>query len=297
MHRRIIILLSFLLLVCASGLTAPRPVHAGPDVFISFRADLAPYGHWFQYGSYGWVWRPTHVHRGWRPYRDGHWIYTDVGWTWVADEPWGWAPYHYGRWFYEPAYGWAWVPGDEWAPAWVTWRHGDGFVGWAPLPPWARWSSGGGLDVEVYVQPAAYSFVEERYLVAPHIGSYIVPAERNVTIINQTRNVTNYQLANNRIVNRSLDVGEVERVVGHRITPRPIAAVHAAAPRPLRAARREEQRERTVEQQRTREDRAGARHARPERRAMRKQDAAPERHTGPARHEELLLLCGFGFFT
>src|SRR6185369_4273322 len=37
------------------------------------------------------------------------------------------------------AVGWCWVPGTEWAPSWVDWRYGEGFVGWAPLPPdhWA----------------------------------------------------------------------------------------------------------------------------------------------------------------
>jgi hypothetical protein len=31
--------------------------------------------------------------------------------------------------------GWVWVPGDEWAPAWVEWRVGGGLVGWVPLGP------------------------------------------------------------------------------------------------------------------------------------------------------------------
>ena len=31
--------------------------------------------------------------------------------------------------------GWVWVPGYTWAPAWVSWRYGDGYAGWAPLPP------------------------------------------------------------------------------------------------------------------------------------------------------------------
>ena len=30
---------------------------------------------------------------------------------------------------------WIWVPGIEWAPTWVTWRVGGGYIGWAPLPP------------------------------------------------------------------------------------------------------------------------------------------------------------------
>lgn len=31
--------------------------------------------------------------------------------------------------------GWIWVRGEEWAPAWVDWRRGSDYVGWAPLPP------------------------------------------------------------------------------------------------------------------------------------------------------------------
>src|SRR2546426_4578479 len=31
--------------------------------------------------------------------------------------------------------GWAWIPGEEWGPAFVQWRHGGDYVGWAPMPP------------------------------------------------------------------------------------------------------------------------------------------------------------------
>src|SRR5207253_11242825 len=44
--------------------------------------------------------------------------------------------FHYGRWALLPA-GWAWVPGTVWGPAWVDWFWGDGFIGWAPLAPFA----------------------------------------------------------------------------------------------------------------------------------------------------------------
>ena len=30
-----------------------------------------------------------------------------------------------------------WVPGTVWGPAWVDWYWGDGYVGWAPLSPFA----------------------------------------------------------------------------------------------------------------------------------------------------------------
>ena len=46
--------------------------------------------------------------------------------------------FHYGRWTLNPRYGWVWVPGYNWGPSWVCWRHSDGYLGWAPLPPEAR---------------------------------------------------------------------------------------------------------------------------------------------------------------
>ncbi len=100
-----------------------------------FVAPLASLGVWTEVGSYGRCWRPAHVAAGWRPYCDGHWVWTDCGWYWQTDEPWGWACYHYERWFCDPAGLWFWVPGIEWAPAWVCWREGGGYVGWEPLGP------------------------------------------------------------------------------------------------------------------------------------------------------------------
>src|SRR5258708_24450962 len=46
-----------------------------------------------------------------------------------------WACYHYGSWLYDPAYGWVWIPGTEWAPAWVVWREAPDYIGWAPCGP------------------------------------------------------------------------------------------------------------------------------------------------------------------
>jgi hypothetical protein len=68
--------------------------------------------------------------RSWRPYTNGRWVYTDAGWTWISEEPFGWATYHYGRWARLRNIGWIWVSGDEWAPAWVSWRKSNDYVGW-----------------------------------------------------------------------------------------------------------------------------------------------------------------------
>ncbi len=203
-------------------------------MYVSFHADLAPYGHWFEYGSYGWVWRPYHVHHGWRPYTVGHWVLTDAGWTWISYEPWGWAPYHYGRWFYDAGYGWVWVPGDVWAPAWVSWRYGDGYVGWAPLPPSVTWGGGGVFSADVSIEPTYYSFVPERAFLAPRIATAIVPVGRNAALLGATHTITHYETVNGRVVNHSLERTQVERAVGHHVTPRRVEALHAAAPRHLR---------------------------------------------------------------
>ncbi|HTG31713.1 MAG TPA: DUF6600 domain-containing protein [Thermoanaerobaculia bacterium] len=111
----------------------------GGSVDVGFFYDnLAPYGNWIQRPRHGWVWTPSSVSSNWRPYQNGHWVNSDQGWTWLTDEPYGWATYHYGRWYEDPEIGWAWVPGTEWGPAWVSWQEGNDYVGWAPLPPGAN---------------------------------------------------------------------------------------------------------------------------------------------------------------
>jgi hypothetical protein len=122
--------------VGVGGRVGPRG-HASVDLGF-FYDSLAPYGNWIERPSHGWVWTPRDVAASWRPYQAGHWVWSDQGWTWLSDEPYGWATYHYGRWYQDPEIGWAWVPGNDWAPAWVSWQEGNDYVGWAPLPPGAN---------------------------------------------------------------------------------------------------------------------------------------------------------------
>ena len=95
------------------------------DVFYN---DLAPYGSWYNDPTYGWVFAPPSP--SYVPYSNGHWAYTDYGYTWLSADPFGWATDHYGRWVW--ANRWVWRPDTTWGPAWVQWREGDGYVGWAP---------------------------------------------------------------------------------------------------------------------------------------------------------------------
>src|ERR1043166_2205540 len=103
------------------------------DVFFT---SLEPYGAWVPSTNYNYIWVPTQVSADWSPYSNGHWVYTDeYGWYFVSDHLFAPIVYHYGRWGYDPVIGWFWVPGTQWAGAWVTWRRSDAYVGWAPLPP------------------------------------------------------------------------------------------------------------------------------------------------------------------
>jgi hypothetical protein len=171
--------------------------------FQTFYNSLASEGTWIQTAQFGDVWQPNVSDPQWAPYTDGHWVYSDAGWTWASNEPWGWATYHYGRWVNLDGTGWCWVPGYTWAPAWVSWRYGDGYVGWAPLPPdsligvdYDAGDDGGfhiGGDCDSYYGIGAgwYSFLPIVYLGDDDYRNYYVRRNRNYGIINRTTNVTN----------------------------------------------------------------------------------------------------------
>src|SRR5438067_219765 len=188
--------------------------HRPTASYDTFYTQLDRYGDWRETSDYGYVWQPRQAQsRTLRPYTDGHWVYTDVGWTWVSEEPFGWATYHYGRWTRLRNIGWVWVPGDEWAPAWVSWRKSSDYVGWAPLPPEARFDRGTGIhnwsDSYYDVGPDQYCFVETKQFGAPRLENAVVPSERNVTIVNQTTNVTNITYNNTTIVNQGPSYAEI----------------------------------------------------------------------------------------
>jgi hypothetical protein len=206
----------------------------GVDYFYS---NLAPYGYWVDRPSYGWVWVPRHIRHGWRPYSYGRWVYTDYGWTWASAEPFGWATYHYGRWNLDPDYGWAWVPGTDWGPSWVSWQQGDGYIGWAPLPPQVGFSAGVGLDFGSFnlsagIDPGWYCFAPERSFLAVNVGSYIVPPYQNVAIIHNTTNITNYRVEGGRVFNGSVPVDRIQQVTGQ-----PVRQLHLANASDPRVAR------------------------------------------------------------
>src|SRR5687768_12503607 len=154
MKKPILVILTLIALF--AGAFSP-PVARADVSFDFFYDSLEPHGSWLEVEEYGHVWRPASVDDEWAPYTDGYWAYTDSGWTWVSYEDFGGITYHYGRWIVIEDEGWCWVPDYEWAPAWVSWRSSDDHVGWAPLPPRAR------FDVSIGFS----SWVDREYDIGP----------------------------------------------------------------------------------------------------------------------------------
>ena len=169
-----------------------------------FFAELSRFGEWFETRDYGFVWQPMALgtNPAWRPYTRGRWVNSDQGWTWLSDEPFGWAVYHYGRWVLLAQHGWVWVPGDDWAPAWVSWRQNDDYLGWAPLPPETLYDEvydyDPGIDLAYDVSPEYYNFVPVDHFYEP-VHSHCVPRATVVTIIISTRNVTRFSMRENHV--------------------------------------------------------------------------------------------------
>lgn len=185
-----------------------------------FHAALSPYGSWVSVGQYGQCWRPTQVSADWRPYSVGSWEWTDAGWFWQSDEPFGWATCHYGSWVMDPSMGWVWIPGTQWAPAWVSWRYNDNYIGWAPIGP--------NMSAPA---PSLYAFVGMN-----RFGSGFRPNDlivNNTRIINQTRSVKNFERQTVNVdgrqrtifANKGPGVTPIERATGRTMTARPVGEV------------------------------------------------------------------------
>jgi len=177
-----------------------------------FYEQMQPYGRWVSYSPHGYVWIPGDVGYKWRPYSRGNWAWTDYGWTWVSLERWGWIAYHYGRWGWDRRLGWFWVPDVVWGPAWVAWRWGDAHIGWAPLPPGVDFIPGRGFGRHQWDIPEHHwNFVRGRDFMDTSLDRWILPVERNVTIVNLTVFNVNINVRDNRVFNDGVDVEHVRR--------------------------------------------------------------------------------------
>ena len=178
-----------------------------------FYEYLSPHGVWVNYPPYSYVWIPRHVGHRWRPYTYGRWAWTNYGWTWVSYHEWGWVPFHYGRWGWDNRLGWFWVPGSIWAPAWVSWRWGSLYVGWSPLPPDLEFMPGVGIGPLPYDFPDYYwTFVEGRYFQYDYLDRYVLPDERNRSLIRLSVHKANLTVRNRQLINEGIDVDQVSHL-------------------------------------------------------------------------------------
>jgi len=205
------LLILALVLLGVSGASATPPY--GGVSFGVFYSSLDPYGEWISVDAGLYAWRPLTIESGWRPYYYGRWLWTDYGWYWTSDEPWAWATYHYGRWYYDDYYGWLWIPGYDWAPAWVEWRYGSDCFGWAPLGPYAVFSINFGIFYRTHwVTPYYYwSFADYRYMCHQDLHRYVYRTDQNTRYIGRTRSGGSVSHEGGRIVSRGPDRQDIER--------------------------------------------------------------------------------------
>lgn len=217
--KRLVNMLPVIIVVLGlSGPATAGTIHLHSGRAGIFYSSLQPYGDWIEM-DLGYAWRPAHVALQWRPYLNGRWMWTDYGWYWVSDEPFGWATYHYGRWHYDDYYGWVWFPDNVWGPSWVEWRYDTDYIGWAPLPPQARFSIHVGITfTSRWVAPVHYwSFVPCGNFTAGRVHDYVQPIERTRRIYGNTRAVVGIRHERDKIVNNGLDVSFVEQRSQKRI--------------------------------------------------------------------------------
>jgi hypothetical protein len=232
-----------------------RKAHADTAFsFGLFYNSLGAYGSWVPISGYGYGWYPAGVGPGWQPYLDGQWVWTDQGWTWVSNEPWGWATYHYGRWIYDGYYGWIWIPGTVWAPAYVSWYRSPGYYGWSPLPPdnnffieigisfidydygyygpyyggyyggyhgykHKKHKKGHYYDNDYYAPGKHCVFVPEDKFTNKNAKLVAVNGDHNTTVIRNVKNITNIKVENNKIYNYGPEKSSIERATKGKIAP------------------------------------------------------------------------------
>jgi hypothetical protein len=232
--RKFLVMTLFLGALAMVVSAQPTTAQAYVSVTIGgFYDELAPYGRWIDC-RYGQCWVPARVAADWQPYTNGQWVYTEYGWTWMSDDPWGGNPYHYGTWTSLDLYGWCWVPGTVWAPAWVTWSYSNNYIGWAPLPPTIVFGASGYAGRAVIVNPTQYVFVPMNRFVGTNVTSVRVSARQNPTIFRQTTPVTRFAVSDGIVRNTAIPVATIQRAAGVRIETRSISDARAT-PRSMTA--------------------------------------------------------------
>lgn len=218
-----------LLVLCVAAAFVPAKALQSDGSVDLFYSALSPYGEWIVVSDGVYAWRPLGVDPVWQPYTVGRWIWSDHGWYWWSAEPWAWAVYHYGRWYEDEHYGWIWIPGFDWAPAWVEWRSNDDYVGWAPLGPYAVFSVSFGIHYNrFWATPARWwVFMPCGSLTHPEPWRHAYPGRNHVHLVTATRPIGSVRFTAGRIVVPGPERAFVERRGNLRLEQATIADVGA----------------------------------------------------------------------
>ncbi len=102
-----------------------------------------------------------------------------------------------------------WVPGRVWGPAWVAWRSGGGYYGWAPLGP--------SVSININFPSFFWTFVPQTHITNHHIHHHYVPSTQVVNVYNNTTVIKNHYRVNNRVYVYGPRKQDIERVTNSQV--------------------------------------------------------------------------------
>jgi hypothetical protein len=173
------VLLIVLLLTCA---TPPPPP---PPPKIDYYEELRRHGEWILVSPYGKLWHPNlrEVGKDFVPYlTGGQWERTPRGWSFEARWPWSEHVFHHGRWLWTQDFDWLWSLDEREGLAYVDWRAGSEWIGWAPQPPQAP-RAGAPLPEQKWV------YVKAKHFAQDEVAKYVVGHEEALKAANLTEPV------------------------------------------------------------------------------------------------------------
>jgi len=174
------------------------------------------------------IWQPNEADRYFNPYSNGRWQFTSHGWMWQSDYAWGNHCYNYGRWFYSSFYGWVWMPGDRWAPNWVSWRDCGPYVAWYPTCPVIYWTPHTYNPQLVVCNPVSISNPSNWTIMRKiNINKKVtketkIPIERNTELLNTSvkiKTINTFTTDDRKIKYSGPNVNEVTKITKEPIVP------------------------------------------------------------------------------
>lgn len=116
------------------------------------------------------------------------------------------------------------MPGAVWAPAWVVWRYGDGYVSWAPMPIQYIWNPYVSyttyyFDFDRYISWDCWVITRERDFPRRNKPRKWLPLRMNREILHRTRYADPLRVVDRNVVNRGVSVDRIEQATGLSFKP------------------------------------------------------------------------------